>query len=400
MYLEESQKNNNGKRRIVIHDVSVWLPRTKTWLYSEVTNVGPKWEAWVVANRTENLSEFPYDKLFSLRDRYGYLRWCCEQVSYRLGISMQCPSIKKFVKEKRPEILHSHFGQCGWRNIELAKFIGCKHVVSFYGHDVTKLPRTNLWKKRYYDLFDSVDAVLCEGPHMAYNINKLGCAREKIHLYHLGVDLESIKFINRTWNIGESLRILMAATFTEKKGFPYALEAIASFIKKRKDINVRVTLVGSSNRDKETQRERKKIDKIISENGLSNIINRRGFCSHSELLALAEIHDIFLSPSITALDGNTEGGAPVSIIEMAAAGLIIVSTKHCDIPNILGKNNRQLLVDERDSNALVDILEWLVENPVQWRVMAEENRRLIEQEFNIKNQGPALSNIYKTLFLK
>jgi hypothetical protein len=69
-----------GQEKIVIHDVGVWLARTKTWLYSEVTQVGDTWEPWVVANRTANLSEFPFENLFSLRDRYGYARWFIEMV--------------------------------------------------------------------------------------------------------------------------------------------------------------------------------------------------------------------------------------------------------------------------------------------------------------------------------
>ncbi len=43
-------------------------------------------------------------------------------------------------------------------------------------------------------------------------------------------------------------------------------------------------------------------------------------------------HHLFLSPSVTAPDGDSEGGAPVSIIEAAATGMPVVSTTHCDIP--------------------------------------------------------------------
>lgn len=383
--------------KIVVHDVGVWLARTKTWLYSEVTGIGPDWEAWVVANRTQNLSEFPYDKLFSLRDRYGYLRWFFEQASYRLGVSKQCPSIKKFVEKLQPDILHSHFGPCGWRNIQLAKSIGARHIVSFYGYDVTQTPRSRTWQKRYKELFNKVNAVLCEGPHMRAAIQKLGCPQEKIHVYHLGVNLDLIPFKAPTWQSGKPLQILIAATFSEKKGLPYALAAIAKFKKRRPEIDISVILVGGANKSKATQREKQKIYQVINEEGLSDNVSVAGFCSHYELLKLAAEHDIFLSPSIVAKNGDTEGGAPVSIIEMAAAGLIVVSTKHCDIPHVLGIRNREFLVNERDSDALADVLNWLTENPDQWNLIAKENRHRIEQKFNLKNQGPALAEIYEMI---
>jgi colanic acid/amylovoran biosynthesis glycosyltransferase len=270
--------------------------------------------------------------------------------------------------------------------------------VSFYGVDATQVPRENRWRKRYKELFDKVDAILCEGPHMASTIQELGCPPEKTHLYHLGVDVELIKFQRPSWDRGKTLQILMAATFTEKKGIPYGLEAIAGFMKKRKDINVRVTIVGDSINSKESRREKEKINKVIQENRLENIVAMKGYCSHPELLTLATEHHLFSSPSISAVNGDTEGGAPVSIIEMAAAGLMIVSTKHCDIPNVLGERNRQLLVNERDSKALAVILEWLVENQDQWQAIGDENRLRVESEFNIRNQGPALARIYESFF--
>lgn len=386
-------------KKIVIHDVGVWLARTKTWLYSEVTGIGPDWEAWVVANRTQNLPEFPYDKLFSLRDRYGYLRWFFEKAFCRLGVSRQCPSIKEFVKKLQPNILHSHFGPCGWRNLQLVESIGAKHVVSFYGYDVTLIPQKSLWRKRYKELFDRVDAVLCEGLHMMSAIQKLGCPEEKIHLYHLGVDVDLIKFNEPTWPNGRPLCILMAATFKEKKGFPYGLEAIAGLLAIRPDLDIRITIVGETNKTKDPSKEKEKIMRVISDKGLRDIVYMKGFCSYSELLRLATVHDIFLSPSVTARNGDTEGGAPVTIIEMAAAGLIIVSTMHCDIPNVLGKTNRQLLANERDSDGLINILNWLSENPDQWKTIATENRQLIENEYNIKNQGVELARIYENLLV-
>ena len=63
-------------------------------------------------------------------------------------------------------------------------------------------------------------------------------------------------------------------------------------------------------------------------------------------------HDVFLAPSVTASNGDTEGGAPVAIIEMAASGMPIVSTRHCDIPSVVLDGVTGLLAAERDSEGL------------------------------------------------
>jgi colanic acid/amylovoran biosynthesis glycosyltransferase len=269
--------------------------------------------------------------------------------------------------------------------------------VSFYGYDVTLTPQKSLWKKRYRELFSEVDAVLSEGPHMADAIQRLGCPKQKIYIYHLGVDLDSILFREPNWQTGRPLRILLAAAFTEKKGLPYALAAIAKLRKMRPELNIRVTLIGDSNKRKSKDKEKRSILQAISKGAIADIVTMKGFCSHTELLGLAAEHDIFLSPSVTAKNGDTEGGAPVSIIEMAAAGMIIVSTNHCDIPYVLGVQNSRILADERNSDGLAKTLNWLVKNPDQWTGIAMGNRSRVEREFNLKNQSCALARIYEMI---
>ena len=60
-----------------------------------------------------------------------------------------------------------------------------------------------------------------------------------------------------------------------------------------------------------------------------------GYVSRETLREEAYEHDVFLAPSVTASNGDTEGGAPVAIIEMSASGMPIVSTNHCDIPSVV-----------------------------------------------------------------
>lgn len=380
----------------VIHDVgNIWLPRTQTWLYNEVTQLGEEWDSWAVAHRTENLNEFPYNKVFSLKNK-SKPRYFVEKVFKKFKLIKQCPTIRHFIKKMQPDILHSHFGPVGWANLDLVKSMGIKkHLVSFYGYDIS-LAMKRRWQKKYARLFSEVDAVLCEGPHMGSRIEKLGCLPSKIRIYPLGIDLEKITFKQPSWNTNKPLRILMAAAFAEKKGLPYALEAIGQFIRERRDIKVQVTIIGGT-RPKGPQQELQKINSVIDKQNIRDYLTFKGYCDYETLIHNAGEHDIFISPSVTAASGDTEGGAPVTIIEMAAAGLPIVSTTHCDIPFVLGKPNRQLLAAERDSVALFGEISWLVDHPDQWTTLVSENRQHIESKFDIRHQGPALANIYNSL---
>ena len=100
---------------------------------------------------------------------------------------------------------------------------------------------------------------------------------------------------------------------------------------------------------------------------------------------------------MTAQDGDTEGGAPVCITEMLATGMPVVSTTHCDIPEVLGSDLHHLLAPERDVEALVACLNTLILNPLRWVEWAQAGRRRVEAEYHKGKQAERLLAHYKTL---
>jgi colanic acid/amylovoran biosynthesis glycosyltransferase len=82
---------------------------------------------------------------------------------------------------------------------------------------------------------------------------------------------------------------------------------------------------------------------------------------------------------------------------MSASGMMIVSTTHCDIPGVILDGTTGLLAPERDTDALVAHLRWLIANRDRWHDMQTAGRRHIEAEFNAEVQGQRLGAIYKEL---
>ena len=82
------------------------------------------------------------------------------------------------------------------------------------------------WRDRYRELFEEVTLVLCEGPHLAGRVASLGCPPRKLRVHHLGNPVQQIPFRPRVWEPKAPLKVLMAASFREKKGLPYGSEAL------------------------------------------------------------------------------------------------------------------------------------------------------------------------------
>jgi len=375
----------------VIQSSPVWLPQTHTWMYNQAKYLLENIESHVVCERTENLDQFFVPSIHSLTD-VPVWRYFWDKGLKKLRLRRYLGFLVQVAKEIKADVLHSHFGTVGWANIVAAKRAGLKHVVTFYGVDVNRMPtQDSRWLGRYMVLFESADLFLCEGPHMAECIRKLGCPREKIKVHHLGVDVDKILYLPRKWRKGDMLRVLIAASFREKKGIPYALEALGQL---QKDVNLEITIIGDANATLRGQQEKQKILRIIQKYNSKLKVRMLGYQPYSILFQEAYKHHIFLSPSVTAKDGDTEGGAPVSIIEMAATGMPIVSTSHCDIPEVIKNSETGLLAEERNVKQLIHHLRWLIEHPKKWSEMLIAGRNRIEKEFDVRVQAAGLGEFY------
>lgn len=375
----------------VVHSTNTWLPLTEAWLYFQVSNLPETVISHVACRRTTNLERFAIMNLHempparslwpsALTKRARFANWRFRR------------HLRKVVREQEAQILHSHFGHRAWSDMAALASTDTKHVATFYGYDVSQLPVSNPhWIERYGSLFERVDLVLCEGPHMALSVQKLGCPPGKIRVHHLGVPVEEIAYVPRRRRKSEPLRVLIAASFTEKKGIPVALEALGVVAG---EIPIEVTIIGDAGRSTKRQDEKAKILNAIERNGLTSQVRLLGYVPHEIMLEEAYRHHVFLSPSMTASDGDSEGGAPITLIEMAASGMLIVSTTHCDIPEVIEHGVSGLLAQEGDVQSLAAYIIHLADNPDCWDSMTKAARTRIGRDFDARIQGQKLAGIY------
>ncbi|QAU33632.1 glycosyltransferase [Janthinobacterium sp. 17J80-10] len=383
-----------NKEITVAHSVSSWLPQTQTWLFNQIRYLPKEIVNHVICEFTENLDQFLIPNIHCLSNEAPF-RYYWDKILIKARIRHHLGYLALKSRQHNINILHSHFGYSGWQNLNVARTNSIHHVVTFYGLDVNKLPVLfPQWRKRYATLFREVDRVLCEGAFMANSIINLGCPAEKVAVHHLGIEVDLISFRPRVWNPGSPLRVLIAASFREKKGISYAIEALARL---KGQIPLEVTIIGDAGRDSAEQEEKRKILKTIDKHGLNSCIRMMGYQPHSVLFSEAYNHHIFLSPSITALDGDTEGGAPVTLGEMAATGMPIVSSFHCDIPDVIKHGITGRLANERDVDELVSQLSWYIEHPEKWHSLLVAGRQHMESEYNSITQGNRLGAIYEEL---
>ena len=85
---------------------------------------------------------------------------------------------------------------------------------------------------------------------------------------------------------------------------------------------------------------------------------------------------------------------------MAASGMPVVSTRHCDIPEVFGPDRGYLLADEQDVGGVAERILWLAENPDAWNEITTSIRQRVEQEYDAVKQAIQLAGIYRDVALQ
>ena len=379
-------------KKIVAHSLHTYLFRTGSWIYSQIINA-KRFHPLVIATRKQNLEVFPWDDAYFLSDLPAFQRFFQRQ--YAKLTDFYYPWSYRLLKERGVALVHSHFGNRGYFDLKLKERLRVPQITMFYGHDASMMALDPVWRRRYRELFRRCELILAEGNHMKQVLIALGANPDRVLVQHLGVDLEKITFIPRRLEADRPIKILIASTFRDKKGITFCLEAFANVAQKYPHLHL--SIIGDAGRSQREQAYKKEVLAVIRNRGICDRVTMLGFLDYPAFIEEAKKHDIFLSHSIVGSDGETEGGAPVTLIEMSAYGMPVLSTLHCDIPEVILDGKSGLLVPERDVDALTQRLEYLIVHPEVWESMGRAGREHVAREYDAQKQAARLEQIYSNL---
>lgn len=367
----------------VLHLNDRYLPLTETWIHNQLRSLR-RYRPVVATRLIENLEVFPLPGVELIAGSASTTAVRADSVWFRLT-GRPLLSAERIAREWRPDVLHAHFGPEGVRALPLRRHHHVPLVTTFYGYDVSQLPKEGFWRRHYRRLFAEGDAFLAEGPFMRERLIDLGCPPSKVHLQHIGVDR---RMIPRSSGSAEGLRVLTVGSFREKKGIPDAVAAFARAFPAGS--GALLTILGDGPL-------RPRIEEEIRRQDAVDRVRLLGYQPQRVMFDEFRTTDIFLLPSRTAANGDTEGGAPVSIIEAQAAGIPVVSTTHADIPEVVQHGVTGLLAGEGDRDELALHLQQLAaDTPLRIR-FGEAGIARVAAEFDLPTQARRLEDAYDAI---
>jgi colanic acid/amylovoran biosynthesis glycosyltransferase len=220
---------------------------------------------------------------------------------------------------------------------------------------------------------------------MGEKLVEIGCHPERIQVHRLGVDLTRIPYRGDRTDEADPPVVLMYAAFREKKGHIYGLRAFSRICGDYPD--ARMDVVGDGPLRAEIEAEVRRL-------GLGERVTLKGILPHPVCLQELSKTSVLLYPSVTAADGDTEGGAPVAIIEAMAAGVPVVSSHHADIPEVATDGGCGILAEERDVEGLAEGLAALLGSRTLRGRMGQAGRVRAEENHSLATQTKRLEEIY------
>ena len=338
----------------VVHLVETYLARSEVFIHNYVTS-HVDWEALVLCEFSANETELPFARRRVVpgpKSKRQPSWWGNEAARLLTGTSLWQRKAARALAEERPAVMHAHFGQMGWAGLPVARRLGVPLVTTFYGYDMSVLPQLPRWPERLRALFHDGALFLAEGLCMRQRLIELGCPAEKVRLQRIAIHTDRYP----RWQPAPDGPpvVLFVGRFTEKKGLLAALTAVRDVAQRGQPLHFRIVGDGPL---------RPEAERFVGENNLRAHITFLGMQPHAEVLRELAAASVFIHPSRTARNGDTEGGAPTIILEAQAVGVPIVTTRHADIPNVCPAGRGVYLSEESDQTQLAENLRRaLVEN--------------------------------------
>jgi glycosyltransferase involved in cell wall biosynthesis len=260
----------------------------------------------------------------------------------------------RLIRDFRPAIVHTHTAKAGLLGRLAARLAGVPVVVhTFHGHVLRGYfgpVKSAVFRGLEAALGRLADAIVAVSDAVKDDLVTLGIADgRRIRVVPLGLDLEAFTAplrkgaLRSDWNVPESAPLVgMVGRLVPIKDVPTFLAAAARVRQARPEC--RFALVGDGE-------ERARLEALTREMGLHDAVTFHGW--HPDMTAVYGDLDVVVNCS-------RNEGTPVALIEALAAARPVVATKVGGTPDLLGENERGILVPPSDPEALARaILETL-----------------------------------------
>ena len=283
-----------------------------------------------------------------------------------------------------PDIFHMQWAKSIEDWMWVQEF-GMKLIVSLRGAHINYSPITDAkLADKYKLLFPKVDGFHAVSNAIAIESMKYNAFEKNTKVIYSGLDLNLIRFQNKSYNPNTPLNIISVGRDHWKKGYTYALKCM-KFLKE-KGIDFHYTIVGvDTNEELLYQR---------SQFGLKNEVTFIDKMSFEEVLKKISMANVLLLSSV-------EEGIANVVLEAMALGTLVVSTDCGGMDEVLTNNENGFIVPIRDAEAMAEALHTVSDLSLEnYNKITKAARAFIEKQHSHKKMIQEMNELYKQVINK
>lgn len=300
----------------------------------------------------------------------------------------------RLLGDRRPSLIHAHFGVEGVYALALARRLRIPLVTSFHGFDATLSTAALLCSPAWANypllrrrLARQGDLFLCASSFIRDRVLGLGFPPGRTRVHYIGVDCAAIQPRDPS---EQTPTILHVARLVEVKGTRYLILAFAAVAQSQPD--AQLVIIGEGPR-------RGSLEALARSLGLEQRVRFLGALAHAEVLGWMRRAAMLVLPSIRTATGRVEGLGMVCL-EAAALGVPVIGSRLGGIPEAVLDGQTGLLVPERDADGLASAMRSLLGDPAARRRMGGQARLRVERLFDLRRQTDALEDLYDAVLMQ
>lgn len=312
----------------------------------------------------------------------------------------------RLMRRERPNIVHLNSSKGGVIGVIAARLARVPHIV-FTAHGWafnekrTLMARIIIKLLQWFTVLLS-ETTICVSEATARDLTVLPFVGNKLTVIRNGIDglrflsreearrfLTSrhphlVEVLRRRYTSGNIHWIGAVAELHRNKGLSYAIDAVATLERRRKELRLPpfvFIVIGEGD-------ERKSLASLIKEKDLGSAVFLLGEVEDAAIYLKA--FNLFILPSVTE-------GFPYSLLEAGAASLPTLASAVGGIGELIEDMKSGILVKPRSPREIEHAIAYLLSNPHQCRSFGRALKMRVEDEFRLRRMVEETVSIYNAL---
>lgn len=277
-----------------------------------------------------------------------YLNHAC------MSAAFHCAQQSLF-RDFQPDVIHAHaFSTTGSMGIWLKQRLGCPLVMTTHGSDTTiAVEHGKLTALK--ELCDQANHVVAVSSVLSKKLMSCG-TQTPVSVILNGFHVQALPSDKPKKQLAS---IIQVSNLIPQKHADTTLYAFAGLKKVYPKANI--TIVGQGE-------DWKNLEVLTHELGISDSVRFTGQLPNKEVLAEMAKAQFFCMPSVRE-------GFGIVYLEAMASGCITIGTEGEGIADLIENGKNGFLVPPDDPDAIVQVMEWCLENPQEAAVIAQQGKQ-------------------------